>query len=134
MKKDIIRPESEKVSLAIAQEQNTLGFYEWNAYLLNENDVTLTNVIINSFGEGLIDEEKRKTSTLRHLIQELTPDSVAKIETLQENVFVLDNIFKVTYFIENTLYEINFTFKANTINEDNLLYISEIDKKGIIKP
>jgi hypothetical protein len=134
MKKDIIRPESEKVSLAIAKERNTLGFDEWNVYLLNENDFNIENVIINSFGEGVIDGEEKKTSTLRRLIEVLEANSVAKVESIQEELFALDNIFKITYFADNVLYEIDFTFKAHTIIEENLLYISEIDKQGVIKP
>ncbi len=134
MKKDIIRPQAEKVSLAIAKERNTLGFDEWNVYLLNENDFDIENVIINSFGEGIINGEIKKTSTLRRLIEILEANSVAKIESIQEELFALDNIFKITYFADNVLYEIDFNFKANTIIEENLLYISEIDKKGVIKP
>ncbi len=134
MRKDIKPPKAEKISIAIVTEQDTFGNMVWNVYILNENDFTVESVIINSFGEGEIDGQKKKTSTLRHVIPSLEAQTVAKVEPIQEELFVLDNTFQITYFAHNKLYDMNITFKANTINAGTIMYISEVDKMGMIKP
>ena len=65
---------------------------------------------------GTIDGEMKKTSLLRHAFVEIPAVSVVKIEMLEDSVLVLNNEFMVTFFIDNTLYDKKFIFKAHSIN------------------
>jgi hypothetical protein len=51
---------------------------------------------------------------------------------MQPELFKLTNQFQVTFFANNTLYDKTFTFKKNTIRENNLKLIPEINKRGIL--
>ena len=78
MKKDIDFAPVTGVKIAIAKEDKEFGT-EWAVYLINYNLIELHTVMITSQGYGHLEGELRKTSTLRHLIEELGADSVARI-------------------------------------------------------
>lgn len=133
MKKDIIIPQVENVYIAAVQEWNDDFMQKtWYAYLINDSDFTLENVIIVSSASGTIDGEPRKTSMLRHAFKEIPPVSVAKIELIEDSVLVLDNQFMVTFFIENTLYDKTYTFKAHSIHEDYVAEVPILFQDGIM--
>lgn len=124
MKKDIIIPEVENVFLAAVQEWSD-DFMEkvWFAYLVNDSDFDIENVMIVSKALGTIDGEMKKTSLLRHAFLEVPAVSVKKIEMLENSVLTLNNEFMVTYFINGKLYDKKFIFKANSITPD---YVEEV--------
>ncbi len=134
MKKDIKIPTAEKVSLAITRRKNNAGVYEWIASLLNENDFTLETVIINSWGEGEINGESKKTATVRKLFNSLEADKIARIEQLIPEVLKLNNHFRVSYFANGKMFEISFSFSPEELKEDRLMLISELGEVGMIKP
>lgn len=134
MKKDIKIPTAEKVSLAITRRKNNAGVYEWIASLLNENDFTLETVIINSWGEGEINGELKKTATVRKLFNSLEADKIARIEQLIPEVLKLNNHFRVSYFANGKMFEISFSFSPEELKEDRLMLISELGEVGMIKP
>ena len=124
MKKDIIIPKIENVFIAAVQEWSD-DFMEkvWFAYLINDSDFKLENLMIVSKAYGTIDGETKKTSLLRHTFVEVEPVAVRKIEMIYKDVLVLDNEFMVTFFINDTLYDHKFIFKANTLTPD---YVEEV--------
>lgn len=124
MKADINIPTVENVFLAAVQEWSD-DFMDkvWYAYLVNDSDYDLDNVMVVSKAFGTIDGEMKKTSLLRHAFVKIPAVSVMKIEMLENSVLRLNNEFMVTYFIENTLYDKKFIFRAQTITPD---YVEEV--------
>ena len=51
---------------------------------------------------------------------------------MQQELFKITNLFQVTFFINNRLYDKTFTFKENTIKEGGLRMIPEIKKRGVL--
>ena len=130
MKKDILIPEVKGVSIAVVHEyNNNYNSYDWNAYILNEKSVDLEMVIIVTKGYS----EAKKTATFRKKIDILPAKSFAKIEMLLEDVLSINNLFNVSFFEGNTLYEKSFEFKKNTIHEKVLQQIPLINLKGVLK-
>ena len=82
MRKDIHAPKVEGIAMAVVREADEDGEEGWFVYLINQNDTAIENVLVSSRGYGELEGESRKTSELRHFIQELGPRSWAKIERL----------------------------------------------------
>ena len=130
MNKDIDIPKVESVYMAITRDYNEVfKTNDWNAYLINDKDEVIEMILIVSHGyDGEI-----KTSTMRHKLEKLPARSGAKIELMQDEVLKLNNEFKLTFFLNNKLYEKTFLFKKNTIKESVLRTIKILDsKRGII--
>lgn len=133
MKKDIIIPEAENVFLtAVQQWSDDFMKKVWYAYLVNDSDFNLDNVIVVSKASGIIDSEMKKTSVLRHVFVEVPAVSVIKIEMIEESLLVLNNEFMITFFVGNTLYDKKFIFKANSINEKNIEEVPILFLQGVI--
>lgn len=133
MKKDIIIPVVENVFIAAVQEWSD-DFMEkvWYAYLVNDSDFNLEGVMVVSKAFGTIDGEMKKTSLLRHAFVEIPAVSVVKIEMIEKSVLTLNNEFMVTYFIDGTLYDKKFIFKANSINEIEMEEVPILFVDGVI--
>jgi hypothetical protein len=137
MKKDILFPTIENVFLAAIQEWSDDFMQKvWFAYLINDSDFKLNGVMIVSKAFGTIDGEIKKTSLLRHAFLEIEPVSVRKIEMFYDNVLTLNNEFRVTFFIGETLYDQKFIFKANSITpyyvqEVPILFVDGVIQLGI---
>lgn len=133
MKKDITIPEVENVFVAAVQEWCD-DFMEkvWYAYLVNDSDFLIESVMVVSKANGTIDGEMKKTSLLRHAFIAVPAVSVVKIEMIEKSVLELNNEFMVSYFIGNTLYDKNFIFKANSINENNTEEVPILFIEGVM--
>ena len=133
MKKDIIIHVVENVFIAAVQEWSD-DFMEkvWYAYLVNDSDFNLEGVMVVSKAFGTIDGEMKKTSLLRHAFVEIPAVSVVKIEMIEKSVLTLNNEFMVTYFIDGTLYDKKFIFKANSINETEMEEVPILFVDGVI--
>lgn len=131
MKKDIDFQTVTGVKLAIAKEIVD-GKEEWAVYIINLNLIELNTVMITSKGYGVIDGEKRKTSTLRHMIKELGSESVAKVEPIDPAVFVMNNEFWVSYYILDQIFDKKFIFTEGSMNPSNVRMISELGLEGIL--
>lgn len=130
MKKDIKIPKSKGIYLGVAREKNEESqIMEWNAYLINDRDITIEMILIVSKG---FDQEV-KTSTMRHSIKELAAKSFAKIEFIQEELLKLTNEFAVTYFADGKMYDRTFIFAENSIQESQLEELPIIKSPGILK-
>jgi hypothetical protein len=129
MKKDIIIPEVSGIEMAIVYEYNDIyDTNDWNVYLVNNSDARLEMVVIVSKGYG----SKKISSVMRKKIDVLDANSFAKVEWMQPELFKITNLFQVTFFINNRLYDKTFTFKENTIKEGGLRMIPEIKKRGVL--
>ena len=129
MKKDIIIPEVSGIEMAIVYEYNDIyDTNDWNVYLVNNSDARLEMVVIVSKGYG----SKKISSVMRKKIDVLDAHSFAKVEWMQPELFKITNLFQVTFFINNRLYDKTFTFKENTIKEGGLRMIPEIKKRGVL--
>ncbi|MFZ9044504.1 MAG: hypothetical protein ACO2ZZ_01480 [Cyclobacteriaceae bacterium] len=128
MIKDIPRPEIEDVLLAVVKYQEE----DWKVYLLNRRDDILQNVMITSRGYGKKEGQEQKTSTLRHMFPQLEPKEYALIEPMDVSVFHLNNEYWVSYFINKQLYDKKYIFVPDSIKDENLVYIKELDQKGVL--
>jgi len=129
MKKDIEIPVVKDVYIAVVKEQNTIyNTEDWNAYIINDKDVGLELVIIVSHGYS----DTKTTATFRKQLDKLPKKSYAKIELMTEELFALNNQFKVSFFEDNQLYDKIFTFRKNTINENAFQNIPLLKTKGVL--
>jgi hypothetical protein len=131
MKKDIDFHPVTGIKLAIAREFFN-SMEEWGVYIINLNLIELNTVMITSKGYGTIDGEEKKTSVLRHMIQELGPESVAKIEPIDPDLFVLNNEYWVSYYILDQIFDKKFVFKADSVKDINIQFIPELGLEGIL--
>lgn len=126
MKKDIDFIPVKDVHLVIAKTDDG-----WKSYLINRSKTKLENVMITSRGYGELKDEKQETSVLRHMIPFVDPGMHALIEPIDESVFHLNNEYWVSYFIDEQVYDKKFIFVPDTIVEENLTFIQELEMKGI---
>lgn len=130
MKKDIDFHPVTGIKLAIAREEDS-GVEQWAVYIINQNLIELKTLMITSRGYGILGGEMKKTSVLRHMIEELGPQCIARIEPLDPNLFSLTNEFWVSYFILDQVFDKKFIFVNGSMNKENLSYIPEINLYGV---
>jgi hypothetical protein len=129
MKKDILVPKVEGVYIAIVNEFNDIyKTQDWNAYIINDKDVDLEMVLIVTSGYS----EEKITSTFRKKLEGLPKKSYAKIELMQEELFALNNEFKVSFFEGNSMFDKTYLFRKNTINLKALQAIPLMEAKGVL--
>ncbi len=129
MKEDIIIPKVEDVYVAIVNEYNDIyKTQDWNAYIINDKNVDLDMVLIVTNGYS----ENKTTSTFRKKLDRLPKKSYAKIELMQEELFALNNTFKVSFFEGNTMFDKTYLFRKNTINLKALQPIPLMNVKGVL--
>jgi len=130
MRKDIHMPKVSGVELAVIQENK--GLDSWKVYILNNNNFVIDNVLVSSKGYGMIDDEKRRTSILRHLIGKVEARNYALVEPIDTSVFKLTNEYWVSYYANNQLFDKKFVFVEGSIREENLVDIELIGKRGVL--
>ena len=129
MKKDIDIPKVEGVYIAIVNEYNDIyKTQDWNAYIINDKDVDLEMVLIVTSGYS----EKKMTSIFRKKLDLLPKKSYAKIELMQEDLFALNNQFKVTFFQDNKMFDKTYTFRKNTVNLQALQELPLMEARGVL--
>ena len=129
MKKDIQIPKVEGVYVAVVNEYNDIyKTHDWNAYIINDKDVDLEIVLILTSGFS----EEKITSIFRKKLDVLPKKSFAKIELMQEELFALNNEFKVTFFEGNAMFEKTYLFKKDTISLKALKKIPLMEAKGVL--
>lgn len=129
MKKDIQIPKVEDVYIAIVNEYNDIyKTQDWNAYIINDKAVDLEMVLIVTSGYS----ENKTTSVFRKKLETLPKKSYAKIELMQEDLFALNNTFKVSFFEGNAMFDKTYLFRKNTINLNALQPLPLMDAKGVL--
>lgn len=124
-------PKVEDVSMAVVRETDGAE-PEWGVYLINHKKVELKNIIVASKGYGTINDEPVKTSTLRHFIETLAPNSFTKVEKIMPDVFGLNNEYMLSFYIGTTIYDRKYIFVPDSVVDDNLIKIPLIDRPGIL--
>ena len=137
MKKDIPFLPVENVKVAVAREMNESGAFDWRVFLLNRNDVALTNVFVTSKGygsqaEGRPEDEPKRTSTLRHMFARIEPQGFVVVEGIDPAVFHLYSEYWVSYYINGQIYDKKFIFVPDSITEENLIPIAQLGMEGIL--
>ena len=129
MKDDILFPKVDGVYVAVVNEYNeTYKTQDWNAYIINDKEIDLDIVLIVTNGYS----ENKITSTFRKKLDKLPAKSYAKIELMQEELFALNNQFKVSFFEGNTMFDKTYLFRKNTINIKALQPIPLMKVKGVL--
>ncbi len=132
MRKDIHPPKVEGVAMAVVQEADEDGAPAWYVYLINQRDEVLNNVLISSRGYGELEGETRRTSEMRHFLEELGPNSWARIERIVEDVFGLNNQYWLSYYIGKVLHDKKYIFLPESIQEENFTNVPLMNKRGVM--
>jgi hypothetical protein len=132
MKKDIPFYEVTDIAVAVIKELNEKGDQVWNVYLINLKDEVIEGVLVTSTGYGEMNNEKVKTSTLRHFLDVVEPHSFCKIEPIMEDVFGVNNEYWVSFYLNNIMYDKRYVFLAESINESNFTLVPEINRMGVM--
>lgn len=135
MRKDIVVPKVENIGVAIIQELNdekTAQIY--NVYLINYSNTILENVLVSSKGYGTdtTTGEAIKTSVLRHKLNDLKPNSFAKVEPIIDALFGLSNEYWLSYYVDQEIFDKKYIFLPETVKEANFIDIPMIEKKGVL--
>ncbi|MBX2957569.1 MAG: hypothetical protein KF846_15500 [Cyclobacteriaceae bacterium] len=132
MIRDIEIPEVKNVTVVIARRQQPGETDEWKVYLINKNPFPIENALVASKGYGEKNDQEQQTSVLRHFIETVPAESAALVEPIDPAVFHLNNEYWVSYYIGTTIFDKRFVFVPDSIREDNLVYIKELEVKGIV--
>jgi hypothetical protein len=132
MIKDIPELKVENIAIAIVKEKDEYDEWVWNSYLLNLKEEKIEGVLVTSTGYGEINEEKVRTSTLRHFLDEVEPKSYVKIEPIIEEVFGINNEYWLSFYLNKTMYDKRYVFLAESITVSNFTTIPLINKKGVM--
>ncbi len=132
MLKDIPKLEVVDVAIAIVEEENELAEKIWNVYFINLKNELLETVIVTSKGYGTSLGEEVKTSTLRHLLGDIEPQSFVLVEPILDNLFCLDNQFWLSFVLNGNIYDKKYVFSADTIIEENYTNIPLVNKPGVM--
>jgi hypothetical protein len=132
MIKGINIPEVKNVTLAVARKKSIGESDEWKVYLINNNDHAIENTLVASKGYGEKDGEKQNTSVLRHFLETVPPHSTALVEPIDPSVFHLNNEYWVSYYVDRQIFDRRFLFVPETICEENVTFIKELEMEGVL--
>lgn len=131
MKKDILFPKVEGVSMAIVNEE-VEGEMQWNVYVINEKPEEIYGVLVVCRGYGLIENEPRKTSQMRYFLDRIPANAFAKVEAIQPELFQLSNEYWLSFYEGALMFDKKFIFLAGSVHVDNFSSIPIIDKLGVL--
>jgi len=132
MNKDIeIKVVSDIAIAAIPSEVVENGDVIWNIYFINLKKSTVENVLINARGEGVVDGEEKKTSTLRYFLGNMEARSFKKFELMLPESIVLTNQYWVSFFEEGNMLDKKYIFPPGSINSQLLKIVPIINQLGV---
>jgi hypothetical protein len=133
MKLSELIPPVEGINMVVLLDEGQ-GEPSYYVYLVNNKPDIIEGIIVTSvgYGEDLKTGENVKTSVLRHSLEVMLPGELAKIEMISPEVFNLYNEFWVSFWLEEILYDKKFVFAPRTILTENLTYLKQFEKKGIM--
>jgi hypothetical protein len=132
MKKDILFPKPEGVHFAAILGEDNLKQAVWEVFLINERNETLENVLNTSKGFGIVDNEMRKTSTLRRLMPDVPPGSALKIELIPQDLLSFTNEYWLSFYIGKQIFDKKYIFMPGSIAVDNCIDVPVINKRGVM--
>ena len=95
-------------------------------------NVEITNVLVTSKGYGNLKGEKKKTTTLRHFIEEVQPLDFKLIEPIMPEVFELNNEYWLSYYLEGVIHDKKYVFVKGSIVEENMIDLPFINARGVL--
>ncbi|MBK7649672.1 MAG: hypothetical protein IPJ20_01495 [Flammeovirgaceae bacterium] len=132
MKRDIEIPEVKNVTIAIVREKNILNQDQCAVHLINNNDFPIENTLVTSTGYGEKEGETQRTSILRHFLETVSQNSSALVEPIDSQVFHLTNEYWVSYYVGPQIYDRKYVFVPDTICEENVIFIKELEQEGVL--
>ncbi|HRW90743.1 MAG TPA: hypothetical protein P5027_12395 [Flavobacteriales bacterium] len=132
MKADIDRPKVSGVAMAVVQEPDPEGDPAWYVYLINRTDRRLENVLVSSRGYGELEGEQKKTSEMRHYLEELGPRSWARIERIMEDVFGLNNQYWLSFYLNGIIHDKKYIFLPETITKEHFTDLPLMGQRGVM--
>lgn len=132
MIRDIKIPEVKNVTLAVARKNAVGESPEWKVYLINNNDFAIENTLVASKGYGEKDGEPQRTSILRHFLSTISPNSAMLIEPIDPALFHLNNEYWVSYYIGSQIFDKRFVFVPDSIREEHIFFIKELEMEGVL--
>jgi hypothetical protein len=132
MRKDIKPPKVQGVAMAVVPETDADGEQAWYVYLINQKEVPLENVLVSSRGYGEMEGEARKTSEMRHFLEQLGPRSWARIERIMEDVFGLNNQYWLSFYIDGRIHDKKYIFLPDSIHEEHFTDLPLMEKRGVM--
>ncbi|MDO3643087.1 hypothetical protein [Mucilaginibacter sp. L3T2-6] len=132
MIKDLPDNTVKDIAIAVALEKESVESKIWYVYLINLKNEAIENVLITSKGYGDKDGVQVKTSTLRHMIPLVEPNSYKLIEPIDEQTFGLNNEYWLSYYIGKDIYDKKFIFLPESIVEMNFMRLPVVNKVGVM--
>ncbi|WP_435578280.1 hypothetical protein [Gilvibacter sp.] len=100
----------------------------WFVYLINDWDQVLQTTLVMSRGN----DSDRKTSTLRHGLNDVAPGTSAKIELLPDEVLGFTNEYLLTFFADGKLYDKTFVFEPYSVKEELAQELPVMEESGVM--
>lgn len=134
MREELLGPKVEGVAFAVVEQLNEENEKVYNVYLINLRDDIMEGIIVTSqgYGNNVNTGETVRTSKLRHSLELLLPNEVAKIEPIIEEVFGLSNEYWISFWVNDVLYDKKFVFLAESISQENMKVLPIIGEKGVM--
>ncbi|MGB0984849.1 MAG: hypothetical protein ACPG19_12440 [Saprospiraceae bacterium] len=134
MLKDIPKLKVTDLGVAIVPKKTQSADNEvdlWDVYLVNLKKDAIFSIFINSRGYGIRNNEEIKTTNFRFSIEELTPESYVKIESISTEVFDLTNEYWISFKEGTVMYDKKFIFVKGSIDFSNFTAIPMLNELGV---
>lgn len=132
MNKDIeIKAVQDIAIAAIPSEVDENGDVIWNIYFINLKKTPVENVLVNARGEGLVNGEEKKTSTMRYFLGNMEARSFKKFELMLPESLVLTNHYWVSFFEDGHMLDKKYIFPPGSINPELLKIVPIINQSGV---
>ncbi|MDC7996996.1 hypothetical protein [Gilvibacter sediminis] len=129
MRKDIEIPEVTRVHIVAVREWDKEFLAQnWYVHLINDWDQVLQTTLVMSRGN----DSDRKTSTLRHGLNDVAPGTSAKIELLPDEVLGFTNEYLLTFFADGKLYDKTFVFEPYSVKEELAQELPVMEESGVM--
>ncbi len=121
-------PRVTDVKIAVGKSIDEKGESDWYVYIINNKPADIDNVMVVSNASENEDGSGKKTSTLRHFIEQVSAGSFAKVERIDPAVFGFYNEFWVSFYIGRQVFDKK--FRIEPFQEWDLEEIEELEMEG----
>lgn len=132
MLKDILHGHDKNTGIAIVNEWNEDLEKIWNVYFINSGDAIVENVLVTCKGYGELNNTHHETSLTRYALGDIEANGMVKIEPVNPDLFVLNNEYFITFYIDGHMIDKKIVFAANSVSEKTIQEITEMNKQGIL--
>ena len=117
LKNDIEIPEVKGVYIAAIQIENEEKHLEWWVCLINDQNIPMENIIINSRGYSDLETKGGTiTASLRKNIKVVPAKSVVRLQPIMPEVFELFNEYWVMFFEDEKMLDRKYIFGPHTLD------------------